>query len=405
MAALGPWEPAPRLAAGVSGGADSTALALLSAAWAKARGGSLLALVVDHGLRPESATEAALTHHRLSTRGIEAHILTVHDLRHGSALAARARAARYALLRKACAEDHRPHLLLGHHAADQAETVMLRTLGSSLDRGLAAMPALADGPGPRLLRPLLTEPPAVLRDYLRMWSMPWVEDPSNTHPAALRARLRAAATADGIAALAGATWEVGRRRAREEALDATELATRAMIRPEGFAMVSDGPIRAGALTAIWRAVGGGAYPADSAGLTALARAPHPATLAGVRMMPAGRLGPGWLVVREERSVQLPLPAGDGIVWDRRFRLILPRNLPDLTIGALGDDAPRFRRQSDLPSAVLRVLPTLRAGNLLAAVPHLDYRDMLCPDVRVVYQPPVPMAGAPFVPAGGREYVS
>ena len=52
--ALGPFEPSPRIAAGVSGGADSMALALLADAWARERGGSLLALVVDHGLRAES---------------------------------------------------------------------------------------------------------------------------------------------------------------------------------------------------------------------------------------------------------------------------------------------------------------------------------------------------------------
>src|SRR5581483_11924045 len=65
MAPLGPFEPAPRLAAAVSGGADSLALALLSNAWVSARGGALLALVVDHGLRPTSAAEAAVTIERL----------------------------------------------------------------------------------------------------------------------------------------------------------------------------------------------------------------------------------------------------------------------------------------------------------------------------------------------------
>ena len=53
MARLGPFEPAPRLAAGVSGGADSMALALLADVWARERGGALLALIVDHGLRAE----------------------------------------------------------------------------------------------------------------------------------------------------------------------------------------------------------------------------------------------------------------------------------------------------------------------------------------------------------------
>ncbi|MBR0678837.1 tRNA lysidine(34) synthetase TilS, partial [Roseomonas alkaliterrae] len=54
MAPLGPFGPAPRIAAGVSGGPHSLALALLAAGWARARGGDLLALIAEHGLRPES---------------------------------------------------------------------------------------------------------------------------------------------------------------------------------------------------------------------------------------------------------------------------------------------------------------------------------------------------------------
>ncbi len=58
MDRLGPFEPSPRVAVGVSGGADSLALCLLLKAWADNRGGSLLALTVDHGLRHDAASEA-----------------------------------------------------------------------------------------------------------------------------------------------------------------------------------------------------------------------------------------------------------------------------------------------------------------------------------------------------------
>ena len=52
MGGLGPFEPKPRLAVALSGGADSLALTLLLKRWLDQRGGSLLALTVDHGLRP-----------------------------------------------------------------------------------------------------------------------------------------------------------------------------------------------------------------------------------------------------------------------------------------------------------------------------------------------------------------
>lgn len=81
MARLGPFGAAPRLAVAVSGGADSTALALLTQQWAAGRNASLLALVVDHGLRPDFAAEAALTAARLQARGIPRRLLTLTNLR------------------------------------------------------------------------------------------------------------------------------------------------------------------------------------------------------------------------------------------------------------------------------------------------------------------------------------
>jgi 3'-phosphoadenosine 5'-phosphosulfate sulfotransferase (PAPS reductase)/FAD synthetase len=59
MDRLGPFEPCPHLAVAVSGGADSMALTLLAGDWAVRRGGEVLALTVDHGLRAASSTEAA----------------------------------------------------------------------------------------------------------------------------------------------------------------------------------------------------------------------------------------------------------------------------------------------------------------------------------------------------------
>jgi tRNA(Ile)-lysidine synthase len=47
-----------KIAVALSGGSDSMALALLAADWAKSSGVRIVALTVDHGLRPESAAEA-----------------------------------------------------------------------------------------------------------------------------------------------------------------------------------------------------------------------------------------------------------------------------------------------------------------------------------------------------------
>lgn len=404
MDRLGPFAPRPRLAAAVSGGADSMALALLADRWVRARDGSLLALVVDHGLRPESAREAADTVARLMHGGITARLLTLTGLTRGTAMAERARMARYRALTEACRAEGILELLIGHHAADQTETVMIRMLSGSRERGLAGMPGAAETASLRLLRPLLGVMPARLRGMLTEAGIAWVEDPSNTDIRALRPRLRqlrrghddAAATLAICAAAQGA----GERRAAQEQAMAGVLAERISIRPEGFALMPSGPVPADVLAAVIQALSGDAFPPASDQVAALAAAPHPATLGGVRLLAAGKLGPGLLLVREEAAMAPAVPAIPGAIWDGRFRLTGGAALPEGTeIGPLGADAVALRRQSRLPSAVLRTLPALRRANVLVAVPHLSYPDKdIRAQARLVFCPAKPMAGAQFLPA-------
>jgi tRNA(Ile)-lysidine synthase len=190
MDRLGPFEPCPAVAAAVSGGADSMALAILARDWVRRRGGSVLALVVDHGLRALSADEARITVERLTRLGIPARLLRLPDLKPGPALAERARIMRYESLTDACREVGILHLLLGHHVADQIETVAMRVLRDSQTHGLACMPALRETAGLRLLRPLLEIEPTRLRGLLTACGAGWIEDPSNQDMRAMRPRLR-----------------------------------------------------------------------------------------------------------------------------------------------------------------------------------------------------------------------
>ncbi len=385
---LGPWDAGRRVAVAVSGGADSLCLALLAHGW-----GDATAFIVDHGLRCESASEASWVAAVLQAKGMPARIITLTQLRHGPGLAARARAARYTALAAACREAGLVDLLLGHHAADQAETVLMRRRSGSGPSGLAGMAAVAERRSIRLVRPLLAIAPERLRQTLRERAQGWVEDPSNADPQATRTRLRAE--------LAGCPApESGHRQARAradaEAAAAAELARRAMIHPAGFAVMSPGPIGSLALGMLVRALGGRTHlpPADAS--ASLAAEPRPATLAGVRLLPAGRLGPGWLLVREAAALAPAVPLVDGAVWDGRFRAVGVANA-DCTLGAVGLDAARLRGISPWSAVVLATLPAIRRNNVLSAVPHLAYG----PDaaslghVRLRHAG-LPVGGAPFV---------
>ena len=420
----------------VSGGADSLALAILAANWARQRDGSTLALVVDHRLRPESEAEARITVERLAGLGIKARELPLSGLTHGPALAERARIMRYQVLAEACRAAGLIHLLLGHHLADQAETLAMRVLRGSRTPGLAGMPALRETAVVRLLRPLLGIEPAVLRDYLRERGVGWIEDPSNQDMRATRPRLRHRLTGASLAdtGLTQAMLAVGRMRALQEQEVAAELAARATIRPEGFALLRPGRIGSAALASLLQSIGGAAYGPSTAQVDELAADPRPATVAGVRIIPAGRFGAGLLIVREEAAVMHSVPLRQHVTWDNRFRVTVSRgwclerfplalahgsrsdawfdgviNRSDdatcaddavvATIGKLGADAARFRGLSTLPSVVLRTLPAIRCGNLLAAVPHLRYAsDGEDAAMTVLFAPPRPVAGACFVPA-------
>jgi tRNA(Ile)-lysidine synthase len=191
MAPFEPFETSPVLAVAVSGGRDSLALALLSHDWAAARDGRVVGLIVDHGLRPESAGEAAATAEVLARHGIDSAILAWSGAKPRAGLQEAARTARYRLLRDECRRRGILHLLIAHHADDQAETVAMRAARLSGPDGLAGMAALVEQSELRLLRPLL----AIVRDRLTATllerAVQWLDDPSNVDPRFERARLRA----------------------------------------------------------------------------------------------------------------------------------------------------------------------------------------------------------------------
>ena len=346
MAALGPFEARPALAVAVSGGADSMALALLAHDWAAARGGEVRGLVVDHGLRPGSAAEARLAAARLASHGIVPHVLTWAGTKPSSAVQAKARAARYALLEAYCRDAAILHLLLGHHRGDQAETVAMRAARGSGDDGLAGMAAIREVRGLRLLRPFLAVPGARLRATLEQLGQPWIEDPSNLDRRFMRARLRAEPAFDPDHFVALAEAAAARRGERERSIGHF-LACAAHPHPAGFVRIERPALAAldeaaaiQVLERVVRSVGGSAFPSRAASLvrlrTYLANGGPVCTVGGCIQVCKGATivifrEPGRII---DRQVVQP---GQTVWWDSRFELRYLVGETPLTVCAAGSE--------------------------------------------------------------------
>lgn len=166
----------------VSGGPDSLALLILAqSAWLD----RVVAVTVDHGLRPESAAEARYVGEVCAQRGIVHAILRPATPISGS-LQAEARRARYALIEQWRADVGACCVMTAHHADDQAETLLMRLNRGAGVSGLAGIRAVNG----RIIRPLLGWRRAELEAIVAAEGVTAIRDPSNEDMRFDRARFR-----------------------------------------------------------------------------------------------------------------------------------------------------------------------------------------------------------------------
>jgi tRNA(Ile)-lysidine synthase len=175
---------------GVSGGADSLALAAAVAFEAPKLGIRAVAVTVDHGLQTGSDAVAAAAAHTCTGLGLEARVIPVRVEGSGGPEAA-ARDARRRALRAAAVEIGARSVSLAHTLDDQAETVLLglaRGAGAASLAGMAG--ARIDGEGVRWVRPLLELRRAdTVAACAAQGLEPW-HDPHNDDVAFARVRAR-----------------------------------------------------------------------------------------------------------------------------------------------------------------------------------------------------------------------
>jgi len=168
----------------VSGGADSVGLllGLLVIAPAEARH-RLVVAHAEHDLRAVAADDRAFVERLAAELGLAVEcrrllVRTAED--QGEGVEARARRLRYDFLEDVARSRGARHVVVGHTADDQAETVLHRLLRGTGLHGLAGMRVARElAPGVSLLRPLLGVPRSVVRDFLTRVGQAWREDESN----------------------------------------------------------------------------------------------------------------------------------------------------------------------------------------------------------------------------------
>lgn len=180
-----------KLAIAVSGGADSLALAWLIKKMRQRQSLKIVALTVNHHLRPEAESEALMVSNLMKQWGIEHHILEWYGGKDVVAgVEEKAREARYALLEDWCIKNDFCFLLTAHHLRDQAETFLMRLQrGSGVD-GLSAMSDFSRRGQIFVVRPLLEFEPSDLKSLLLSEQINWAEDASNQCDDYLRVRVR-----------------------------------------------------------------------------------------------------------------------------------------------------------------------------------------------------------------------
>jgi len=186
-------KSAPALVLAVSGGPDSVALMWLAARWRRslAHGPRLVAVTVDHGLRPEAAREARDVKRLANSLDLPHRTMRWTGVKPTTGLPAAARDARYRLLVQAARAAGATHVLTAHTRDDQAETLLMRLLRGSGIAGLAAMAAVTEREGIALARPLLDVPKSQLIATLERAHVGFADDPTNRDIAFTRPRLRA----------------------------------------------------------------------------------------------------------------------------------------------------------------------------------------------------------------------
>ncbi|MDA0333783.1 MAG: tRNA lysidine(34) synthetase TilS [bacterium] len=182
--------PGEGLVVAVSGGVDSVVLLDVLHRLSGNLGLWLHVAHLDHQLRPDSAADAIFVQTLAVSLGwaatIESVNVTIFAKEHGMSTEQAGRACRRDMWNRVASRVGCRWIAVGHHADDQAETVLLRLLRGAGATGLGAMRPAVDG----IVRPMLAARRSSVAAYAEQRGLEVREDPTNRDVRIPRNRIR-----------------------------------------------------------------------------------------------------------------------------------------------------------------------------------------------------------------------
>ena len=183
--------PHRRIGLAVSGGADSSALLVLMAELQAEHNFEAVVLHVDHGIRDDSADDAAYVRRLAAVFNLPFYSTRVKVRRRkGESIEMAARRVRLDFFSEMTRRLKLDAIATGHHADDVAETFILRLARGAGPEGLAGLKRVSRVNDITFIRPLLDLRGDDLRAFLRSRNMTWREDSTNSDTSILRNKVR-----------------------------------------------------------------------------------------------------------------------------------------------------------------------------------------------------------------------
>lgn len=178
------WHEGGSVVAAVSGGPDSMALLHLLKVMSQLEPFKIVVAHVNHQFRgAESDAEAEMVRRTAGEWGIPFETaelaLPAYIADTGMNSQSAAREKRYEFLKKVARQHSCSVILFGHHAGDQAETVLMRIVRGTGPSGLAGIPYRRIDEELELIRPLLRITKYELLEYCKRNEVPYAVDSSN----------------------------------------------------------------------------------------------------------------------------------------------------------------------------------------------------------------------------------